>query len=211
MGTGSQISDGDDVLCGIGQEEDGVGDDEDRHGALQWEKGVDIIPKEHDADDKEDAGAHFREKTCGFEDLAILFVFSHRKHDERPPYGAESGAGNAKGKAAFDGGESIILRLTEKFGVVREGEMTCHESEPTQLDESGVSVIRLLLPPTSESLLLVVMAFCTIQRRRQMVTSTEVSDIARGAGGSLWQLFSLFCREDSLLIVSEKSLMTGFP
>lgn len=81
---GSQISGGDDVLCGVGQEEDGVGDDEDRHGAVQWEKGVDVIPKEHDADDKDDAGAHFRKKACGFEDLAILFVFSYRKHDEHP-------------------------------------------------------------------------------------------------------------------------------
>lgn len=45
-------------------------------------KGVDVTPKEHDADDKEEAGAHFREKTCGFEDPAILFVFSHRKHEE---------------------------------------------------------------------------------------------------------------------------------
>lgn len=86
-----------------------------------------------------------------------------------------------QGKAAFDGGEGIILRLTEKFGVVREGEMTRRESGPTQLDERGVSVIRLLLPPTSELLLLVVMAFCTIQRRRQMVTSTEASGIASGA------------------------------
>ena len=60
--------------------------------------------------------------------------------------------------------------------------MTRLESEPTQLDERGVSVIRLLLPPTGESLLLVVMAFCTIQRRRQMVTSTEASGIASGAG-----------------------------
>lgn len=98
------------------------------------------------------------------------------------PYGAESSAGNAKGKAAFDGGAGIILRLTEKFGVVREGEMTRRESEPTQLDESGVSIIRLLLPPTGQSLLLVVMAFCTIQRRRQMVTSTEANGIASGAG-----------------------------
>lgn len=106
------------------------------------------------------------------------------------PYGAESGAGNAKGKAAFDGGEGIILRLTEKFGVVREGEMTRRESEPTQLDESGGSVIRLLLPPTGESLLLVVMAFCTIQRRRQMVTSTEASGIASGAGDLCGSLFS---------------------
>ena len=153
MGTGSQVSGGGDVLCGIGQEEDGVGNDEDRHGAVQWEKGVDVTSKEHDADDKDDAGAHFRKKTCGFEDLAILFVFSYRNHDERSPYGAESGTGNAKGKAAFDGGEGIILRLTEKFGVVREGEMTRRESEPTQLDESGVSIIRLLLPPTSELLL----------------------------------------------------------
>lgn len=47
-------------------------------------KGVDVTPKENDADDKEEAGTHFREKTCGFEDPAILFVFSHRKHDERP-------------------------------------------------------------------------------------------------------------------------------
>lgn len=95
---------------------------------------------------------------------------------------AECGAGNAKGKAAFDGGEGIILCLTEKFGVVREGEMTRRESGPTQIDERGVSVIRLLLPPTSESLLQVVMAFCTIPRRRQMVTSTEVSGIASGVG-----------------------------
>ena len=60
--------------------------------------------------------------------------------------------------------------------------MTRRESGPTQLDERGVSVIRLLLPPTSELLLLVVMAFCTIQRRRQMVTSTEASGIASGEG-----------------------------
>ena len=83
MGTGSQVSGGDDVLCGAGQEEDDVGDDEDRHGVVQWEKGVDVTPKEHDADDKNDAGAHFRETTCGFEDLVALFVFTHRKHDER--------------------------------------------------------------------------------------------------------------------------------
>lgn len=83
MGTGSQVSGGDDVLCGAGQEEDDVGDDEDRHGVVQWEKGVDVTPKEHDADDKDDAGEHFRETTCGFEDLAALFVFTHRKHDER--------------------------------------------------------------------------------------------------------------------------------
>lgn len=84
MGTGRQVSGGDEVLCGVGQEEDGVGDDEDLHGAVQWEKGVDVTPQEHDADDKDDAGAHFREKTCGFEDLAALFVFSHGKHEERP-------------------------------------------------------------------------------------------------------------------------------
>ena len=89
--------------------------------------------------------------------------------------------------------------------------MTRRESGPMQLDERGVSVTRLLLPPTSESLLWALMAFCTIHRRRQMVTSKEASGIASRAGGSLWQLFSLFCREDSLLIVSEKSLMTGFP
>ncbi len=40
-----------------------------------------------------------------------------------------------QGKAAFDGREGILLRLTEKFGVVREGEMTRRESEPTQRDE----------------------------------------------------------------------------
>ena len=84
MGTGSQVSGGDDVLCGVGQEEDDVGDDEDRHGAVQWEKGVDVTPKEHDADDKDEVGAHFREKTCGFEDLAALFAFSYKKHNERP-------------------------------------------------------------------------------------------------------------------------------
>lgn len=161
MGTGSQISGGDKVLCGVGKEEDGVGDDEDRHGAVRWEKGVDVTPKEHDADDKDDAGVHFRERTCGFEDLAALFVFSHRKHDERPPYRWQ-----CQGKGCFRWREDIILRLTEKFGVVREGEMTRRESEPTQLDERGVSVIRLLLLPTSELLLWVVMAFCTIQRRR---------------------------------------------
>ena len=130
MGTGSQVSGGDDVLCGIGQEEDDVGDDEVRHGIVQGEKGADVTPEE----------------------------------------------------AAFDGGEGIILCLTEKFGVVRECEMTRRESGPTQLDERGVSVIRLLLPPTSESLLQVVMAFCTIPRRKQMVTSTEASGIASGAG-----------------------------
>lgn len=46
-------------------------------------KGVDVTPKEHDADGKDDAGEHFRETTFGLEDLAALFVFSHRKHDER--------------------------------------------------------------------------------------------------------------------------------
>lgn len=76
MGTGSQVSGGDDVLCGARQEEDDVGDDEDRHGVVQWEKGVDVTPKEHDVDDKEEDRAHFQEKTCGFEDLAILFMFS---------------------------------------------------------------------------------------------------------------------------------------
>lgn len=59
--------------------------------------------------------------------------------------------------------------------------MTRRESGPMQLDERGVSVTRLLLPLTSEWLLQVVMAFCTIQRRRQMVTSTEASSIASGA------------------------------
>ena len=59
--------------------------------------------------------------------------------------------------------------------------MTRRKSESTQLDERGVSVIRLLLLPTSELLLWVVMAFCTIQRRRQMVTSSEASGIASGA------------------------------
>lgn len=130
MGTGSQVSGGDDVLCCVEQEEDDVGDDEDRHGAVQWEKGVDVIPQEHD--DKDDAGAHFRKKACGFEDLAILFVFSYRKHDEHP---CMSQRVAPKEKAAFDGREGILLRLTEKFGVVREGEMTRRESEPTQRDE----------------------------------------------------------------------------
>lgn len=84
MGTGSQVSGGDDVLCGVGKEEDGVGDDEDRHGAVRWEKGADVTPKEHDADDKDDAGEHFWEKTCGFGDLVILSAFSYRKQEERP-------------------------------------------------------------------------------------------------------------------------------
>lgn len=126
-------------------------------------KGVDVTPQEHDADDKEEVGAHFREKTCGFEDLAILFVFSYRKHDER----RREWRWQCQGKGCFRWREDIILRLTEKFGVVREGEMTRRESEPMQLDERGGSVIRLLLPPMGESLLLVVMAFCTIPRRRQ--------------------------------------------
>ena len=69
--------------------------------------------------------------------------------------------------------------------------MPRRESEPTQLDESGVSIIRLLLPPTSESLLQVVMAFCTIPRRRQMVMSTEVSGIASGAGDLCGSRFSI--------------------
>lgn len=84
IGDGRQVSGGDEVLCGVGKEEDGVGDDEDRHGAVQREKGVDVIPKEHDADDKDEAGEHFQETTCGFEDLAILSVFSYRNNDERP-------------------------------------------------------------------------------------------------------------------------------
>lgn len=46
------------------------------------EKGVDVTPKEHD--DKDNAGEHFWEKTCGFEDLAALFAFSYKKHNERP-------------------------------------------------------------------------------------------------------------------------------
>ena len=62
-----------DVLDGVGQEEDDVGDDEDRHGVVQRQKGVDVIPKEHDADDKDDAGEHFREKALRFKDLAAPF------------------------------------------------------------------------------------------------------------------------------------------
>lgn len=87
-----------------------------------------------------------------------------------------------QGRGCFRWREDIILRLTEKFGVVRECEMTRRESEPTQLDERGGSAIRLLLPPTSELLLQALMVFCTIQRRRQMATSTEASGIASGAG-----------------------------
>lgn len=66
------------------------------------------------------------------------------------PVWHKGGAGNAKEEAAFDDGEGIILRLTEKFGVVKEGEMTRREFEPTQLEERGVSIIRLSLPPTIE-------------------------------------------------------------
>ena len=116
-----------DVLDGVGQEEDDVGDDEDRHGVVQRQKGVDVIPKEHDADDKDDAGEHFREKALRFKDLAALFMSSYSKHDECPQYGAESCAG----------GEGIILRLAEKFSVVRKSEITCRESETAQLDERG--------------------------------------------------------------------------
>lgn len=41
--------------------------------------------------------------------------------------------------------------------------------------------------------------------------STEASGIASGAGDLCGSRFSYFCREALLLIVSEKSLMTGFP
>lgn len=34
IGTGSQVSGGDDVLFGVGREEDDVGYDEDRHGVV---------------------------------------------------------------------------------------------------------------------------------------------------------------------------------
>ncbi len=126
-----------DVLYGVGQEEDDVSDDEDRHGVVQRQKGVDVIPKEHDADDKDDAGEHFREKALRFKDLAALFMSSYSKHDECPQYGAESCAGNAKEEAVSDGGEGIILRLAKKFSVVRKSEITCRESETAQLDERG--------------------------------------------------------------------------
>ena len=126
-----------DVLDGVGQEEDDVSDDEDRHGVVQRQKGVDVIPKEHDADDKDDAGEHFREKALRFKNLAALFMSSYSKHDECPQYGAESCAGNAKEEAVSDGGEGIILRLAEKFSVVRKSEITCRESETAQLDERG--------------------------------------------------------------------------
>ena len=115
-------------------------------------------------------------------------------------YGAESGAGNARGKAAFDGGERIILRLTEKFGVVRVVEMTRRKSERTQLDERGVSV-----------------AFVGRDGILHHPEKKADGNEHRGerhrqrSGLSLWQPFSHFCRETSLLIVSEKSLMTGFP
>lgn len=95
--------------------------------------------------------------------------------------------------------------------------MTRRESEPTPLDERGVSVIRLSLLPTSESLLWVVMAFCTIQRRRQasapICDLTE--DIESGDHAEKSRLPAgkkdVQCREAVLSIVSEKSLMTGFP
>lgn len=111
-----------------------------------------------------------------------LFSYSRMGSTRSVPVWRREWHWQCQGKDCFQWREDIILRLTEKFGVVREGEMTRRESEPTQLDERGGSVIRLLLPPTGESLLLVVMAFCTIQRRRQMVTSTEASGIASGAG-----------------------------
>lgn len=90
--------------------------------------------------------------------------------------------------------------------------MTRRESEPTQLDERGVSVIRLLLPSTSESFF--IGRDGILHHPEKKTDGNEYRGERhrqRSGGGSLWQLFSHFCREAVLSIVSEKSLMTGFP
>ena len=96
--------------------------------------------------------------------------------------------------------------------------MTRQESGPTQLDERGVRVIRLLLPPTSELLLLVVMAFCTIQRRRQALAPICLTSPWTSSPAIMRRRVVFPQPEGSshvvklpLSIVSEKSLMTGFP
>ena len=90
-----------DVLDGVGQEEDDVGDDEDRHGVVQRQKGVDVIPKEHDADDKDDAGEHFLEKALRFKDLAALFMSSYSKHDECPQHWRRELRWQCQGRGCF--------------------------------------------------------------------------------------------------------------
>lgn len=88
--------------------------------------------------------------------------------------------------------------------------MTRRESEPTQLDERSVSVIRWLLPPTSESFFIGRDGILHHPKKKADGNEHRGEQHRQRSGGSLWQPFSHFCREDSLLIVSEKSLMTGF-
>lgn len=88
--------------------------------------------------------------------------------------------------------------------------MTRRESEPTQLDERSVSVIRWLLPPTSESFFIGRDGILHHPEKKADGNEHRGEQHRQRSGGSLWQPFSHFCREDSLLIVSEKSLMTGF-
>ena len=89
--------------------------------------------------------------------------------------------------------------------------MPRRESEPTQLGERGVSVIRLLLPPTSESFFIGRDGILHHPEKKADGNEYRGERHRQRSGGSLWQPFSHFCREASLLIVSEKSLMTGFP
>lgn len=96
--------------------------------------------------------------------------------------------------------------------------MTRRESEPTQLEERGVSIIRLSLPPTIEYLLWVVMAFCTIQRRRQAsapicLTSPRTSSPAIMRRRVVFPQARRTCNvvKLPLSMMSEKSLMTSFP
>lgn len=86
--------------------------------------------------------------------------------------------------------------------------MTRRESEPTRLDERSVSVIRLLLPPTSESFFIGRDGILHHPEKKADGNEHRGEQHRQRSGGSLWQPF---CREASLSIVSEKSLMTGFP
>lgn len=89
--------------------------------------------------------------------------------------------------------------------------MTRRESETTQLDERSVSVIRLLLPPTSESFFIGRDGILRHPEKKADGNEHRGERHRLQSGGSLWQPFSHFCREAVLSIVSEKSLMTGFP
>ena len=89
--------------------------------------------------------------------------------------------------------------------------MPRRESEPTQLGERGVSVIRLLLLLTSESFFIGRNGILHHPEKKADGNEQRGERHRQRSGGSLGQPFSHFCREASLLNVSEKSLMTGFP